>query len=75
MTWVYVVVFRIGGFVLLGLRLSRGVVWAWLPEAVLNQSQVILVVSDWEPYLGSLGFTVYFVGDCSCLCVVSPDRL
>ena len=40
---------------------------AWLPEAVLNQSQVILVVSDWESYLGSLGFTVYFVGDCSCL--------
>jgi hypothetical protein len=25
----------------------------WLPEAVLNQSQVIFVVSDWEPYLGS----------------------
>ena len=54
MTWVYFAVFRIGVFVLLGMRLSRGVVWAWLPEAVLNQSQVILVVSDWEPYLGSL---------------------
>ena len=25
----------------------------WLPEAVLNQSQVIIFVSDWEPYLGS----------------------
>ena len=54
MTWVYVVAFRIGVFVLLGLRLGRGVVWVWLPEAFLNQSQVILVVSDWEPYLGSL---------------------
>lgn len=63
------------GLQYLGLRLSRGVVQAWLPEAVLNQSQVILVVSDWEPYLGSLGFALYFVGDCSCLCVVSPDRL
>ena len=42
------------GFLYLGSRLIRGVVLAWLPEAVLNQSQVILVVSDWEPYLGSL---------------------
>ena len=25
---------------------------------VLNQRQVLVVVSDWEPYLGSLGFTV-----------------
>ena len=39
------------------------------PSMVLNQRQVALVVSDWEPYLGSLGFTVCFVGDCSCLCV------
>ena len=54
MTWVCFVVFRIGVLWLLGLRLSRSVVWAWLPEAVLNQSQVILVVSDGEPYLGSL---------------------
>ena len=68
MTWVIVVCFLSWGFV--GRRRSL-----WLPEAVLNQSQVILVVSDWEPYLGSRGFTVYFVGDCSCLCVVSPDRL
>ena len=36
---------------------------------------MILVVSDWEPYLGSLGFALDFVGDCSCLCVVLPDRL
>ena len=25
---------------------------------VLNQRQVFVIVSDWEPYLGSLGFTV-----------------
>jgi hypothetical protein len=28
------------------------------PSMVLNQRQVSLVVSDWESYLGSLGFTV-----------------
>jgi hypothetical protein len=28
------------------------------PGMVLNQRQVSLVVSDWESYLGSLGFTV-----------------
>ena len=25
----------------------------WLPKVVLNQRQVFIVVSDWEPYLGS----------------------
>ena len=25
---------------------------------VLNQRQVLVIVSDWDPYLGSLGFTV-----------------
>ena len=25
----------------------------WLPRLVLNQRQVFIVVSDWEPYLGS----------------------
>ena len=48
MTWVIVVCFLSWGFV--GCLISL-----WLPEAVLNQSQVILVVSDWEPYLGSRG--------------------
>ena len=43
--------------------------YVW-PDMVLNQRQVLVIVSDWEPYLGSRGFTVYFVGDCSCLCVV-----
>ena len=28
------------------------------PSMVLNQRQVFVIVSDWEPYLGSLGFTV-----------------
>ena len=28
------------------------------PDMVLNQRQVLVIVSDWEPYLGSLGFTV-----------------
>ena len=32
---------------------------------VLNQRQVLVIVSDWEPYLGSLGFTV-------CLWVIVP---
>ena len=31
--------------------------YVW-PDMVLNQSQVLVIVSDWEPYLGSLGFTV-----------------
>ena len=35
------------------------------PSMVLNQRQVSLVVSDWESYLGSLGFTV-------CLWVIVP---
>ena len=44
------------------------------PDMVLSQRQVFIIVSDWEPYLGSLGFTV-------CLWVIvpvyvfSPDRL
>ena len=43
--------------------------YVW-PDMVPNQRQVLVIVSDWEPYLGSLGFALYFVGDCSCLCVV-----
>ena len=31
--------------------------YVW-PDMVLNQRQVLAIVSDWEPYLGSLGFTV-----------------
>ena len=34
-------------------------------DTVLNQRQVLVIVSDWEPYLGSLGFTV-------CLWVIVP---
>ena len=43
---------------------------------VLNQRQVLVIVSDWEPYLGSL----FCVGFCGwlflvfCLCVYAPDR-
>jgi hypothetical protein len=46
-TWVYVVVFRIGVFVLLGSRLSRGVVWAWFPGSLVSLciSWVIVPVS------------------------------
>ena len=42
-------------------------------DMVLNQRQVFVIVADWEPYLGCLGFTV-------CLWVIvpvyvfSPDR-
>jgi hypothetical protein len=43
-TWVVVVRFVMG--FLWGVEHSL-----WLPEAVL--SQVIFVVSDWEPYLGN----------------------
>ena len=35
------------------------------PDMVLSQRQVCVIVSDWEPYLGSLGFTV-------CLWVIVP---
>ena len=40
------------------------------PSMVLNQRQVSLVVSDWESYLGSLGFTVclWVIVYVSCLC-------
>jgi hypothetical protein len=40
------------------------------PSMVLNQRQVSLVVSDWELYLGSLGFTVclWVIVYVSCLC-------
>ena len=31
------------------------------PDMVLNQRQVLVIVSDWEPYLGSL-FCVGFCG-------------
>ena len=31
------------------------------PDMVLNQRQVLVIVSDWEPYLGSL-FCVGFGG-------------
>ena len=31
------------------------------PDMVLNQRQVLVLVSDWEPYLGSL-FCVGFCG-------------
>ena len=31
------------------------------PDMVLNQRQVLVIVSDWEPYLGSL-FGVGFCG-------------
>ena len=31
--------------------------YVW-PDMVLNQRQVLVIVSYWEPYLGSLGFTV-----------------
>ena len=31
--------------------------YVW-PDMVLNRRQVLVIVSDWEPYLGSLGFTV-----------------
>jgi hypothetical protein len=46
--------------------------YVW-PDMVLNQRQVLVIVSDWEPYLGSMGFTV-------CLWVIvhvsvfAPDR-
>ena len=53
MTWVYCVVVLFF-FVGIGIAAEEGCSIGWLPEAVLNQSQVILVVSDWEPYLGSL---------------------
>jgi hypothetical protein len=38
--------------------------YVW-PDMVLNQRQVLIIVSDWEPYLGSLGFTV-------CLWLIVP---
>ena len=38
--------------------------YVW-PDMVLNHRQVLVIVSDWEPYLGSLGFTV-------CLWVIVP---
>jgi hypothetical protein len=38
--------------------------YVW-PDMVLNQRQVLVIVSDWELYLGSLGFTV-------CLWVIVP---
>ena len=42
------------GFVCLcGCLLSRCFVCLWLPRLVLNQRQLFIVVSDWEPYLGS----------------------
>ena len=44
------------------------VVW---PEMVLNQRQVFVIVSDWQPYLGSL-FCVGFCGWLSSVFV--PDR-
>ena len=34
--------------------------YVW-PDMVLNQRQVLVIVSDWEPYLGSL-FCVWFCG-------------
>ena len=34
--------------------------YVW-PDMVLNQRQVLVIVSDWEPYLGSL-FCVGFCG-------------
>ena len=35
------------------LVLSRCFVCLWLSSFVLNQTQLFIVVSDWEPYLGS----------------------
>ena len=31
--------------------------YVW-PDMVLNQRQVLVIVSDWELYLGRLGFSV-----------------
>ena len=36
--------------------------YVW-PDMVLNQRQVLVIVSDWEPYLGSL----FSVGVCGWL--------
>ena len=41
--------------------------YVW-PDMVLNQRQVLVIVSDWEPYLGSLfgvGFLWVFVLVCT----------
>ena len=41
---------------------------------VLNQRQVLVIVSDWEPYLGSL-FCVEFCGRLFLsLCLFAPDK-
>ena len=37
------------------------------PGMVLNQGQLSIVVSDWEPYLGALFSPPVFVGGCLCL--------
>ena len=39
------------------------------PDMVLNQRQVLVIVSDWEPYLGSLGSTVGLWVFVSCVSV------
>ena len=43
--------------------------YVW-PDMVLNQRQVLVIVSDWEPYLGSL-FCVGFCGWLSPVLVFS----
>ena len=40
---------------------------------VLNQRQVLVIVSDWEPYLGSL-FGVGFLWVIVPVSVFAPDR-
>jgi hypothetical protein len=42
------------------------------PSMVLNQRQVSVIVSDWEPYLGSL-FSIVFCGWLYPVLVFSPD--
>ena len=43
------------------------------PGVVLNQGQLSIHVSDWEPYLGS-PFPPVFVGSNFLFCVSAPDR-
>ena len=43
------------------------------PGMVLNQGQLSIIVSDWEPYLGSFSHSV-FVGSYFLFCVSAPDR-
>ena len=39
------------------------------PDMVLNQRQLFIVVPDWDPYLGNLGFTVGLWVFVSCVSV------